>query len=147
MTAIQKLTWYCTRIGTIPTKGLQSTSLHSIKSIPLLVEHTFPDDLPLFANGYDITILQISSFYTHSVDGQTKHVWGVFNIHNSHLWTQDNPHAICEHGHQVCFSVSIWTGTVGTLSRAPICFLMSWTLSDIMIFLKWFYLDCSKMCH
>jgi hypothetical protein len=40
---------------------------------------------------------------------------GVFNVLNSHLWAQDNPHAIRERGYQVRFSVSVWDGIVGDI--------------------------------
>lgn len=36
----------------------------------------------------------------------------MFNIHNNHLWAQDNPYAICECQYQVHFSVSIWAGFI-----------------------------------
>jgi hypothetical protein len=44
---------------------------------------------------------------------------GVFNIHNNHLWAQDNPHAVCECQYQVCFSVSIWAGFVRDTVMGP----------------------------
>jgi hypothetical protein len=40
---------------------------------------------------------------------------GVFNVHNSHLWAWNNPHAICECG----FSVNIWIGIVGDIVVGP----------------------------
>jgi hypothetical protein len=48
---------------------------------------------------------------------------GVINIHNSHLWTWDNPQAICEHGCEAHFSVSIWDGIVGDIAVGPSCYL------------------------
>jgi hypothetical protein len=44
---------------------------------------------------------------------------GVFNVHNSHFWAWDNPHAIREHGCQVRFSVSIWANIVGDIVVGP----------------------------
>jgi hypothetical protein len=44
---------------------------------------------------------------------------GVFNVHNSHLWKRDNPHAIRERGYQVRFSVSVWAGIVGVTVVGP----------------------------
>jgi hypothetical protein len=44
---------------------------------------------------------------------------GVFNVHNSHLWARDNPHAIRKCGYQVCFSVSVSTGIVGDIVMGP----------------------------
>jgi hypothetical protein len=43
----------------------------------------------------------------------------VFNIHNSHMWARDNPHANRERGYQVHFSVSVWAGTVGDIVVGP----------------------------
>jgi hypothetical protein len=54
-----------------------------------------------FANGYDINSLRMSSFYT-TFCGQTKRVLrmrDVVNVHKSHLWARDNPHAIREGGY------------------------------------------------
>jgi hypothetical protein len=39
----------------------------------------------------------------------------VFNVHNSHLWARDNPHAIRERGYKVRFGVRIWAGIVGDI--------------------------------
>jgi hypothetical protein len=44
---------------------------------------------------------------------------GVFNIHNSHLWAQDNPHAIHKYGYQVHFSVNVWAGIVWDIVMDP----------------------------
>jgi hypothetical protein len=44
---------------------------------------------------------------------------GVFNVHNSHLWARDNPHAIRERVYQVRFSVSIWAGIVEVIVVGP----------------------------
>jgi hypothetical protein len=43
----------------------------------------------------------------------------VFNVHNSHLWARDNPHAIRERGYQVRFSISVWAGIVGDIVVGP----------------------------
>jgi hypothetical protein len=44
---------------------------------------------------------------------------GVFNVHNSHLWARDNPHAIRKRGYQVRFSVSVWAAIVGDIVVGP----------------------------
>jgi hypothetical protein len=44
---------------------------------------------------------------------------GVFNVHNSHLWARDNPHAIRERGYQVRLSVSVWAGVDGDIVMGP----------------------------
>jgi hypothetical protein len=42
---------------------------------------------------------------------------GMFTIHNSHLWAQDNLHAIHERGYQV--SISIWAEIIGNIVVDP----------------------------
>ena len=37
----------------------------------------------------------------------------MFNAHNSHVWSQLNPHETFVHHHQVRFSVNIWAGIIG----------------------------------
>jgi hypothetical protein len=44
---------------------------------------------------------------------------GVLNVYNSHLWAQDNPHAIRERGYEVRFSVSVWAGIIGDIVVGP----------------------------
>jgi hypothetical protein len=39
----------------------------------------------------------------------------VFIVHNSHAWAWDNPHAISEHGYEVCFTISVWAEIVGEI--------------------------------
>lgn len=38
---------------------------------------------------------------------------GVFNMHNTHVWADENPHAIWEHRFQRKFHVNVWAGLVG----------------------------------
>jgi hypothetical protein len=40
---------------------------------------------------------------------------GVFIVHNSHSWAWDNPHAISEHGYQVCFTIGVWAEILGKI--------------------------------
>lgn len=44
---------------------------------------------------------------------------GIPNIHNSHLWTEANPHAIVEAHHQHTFSLNVWAGIVGDVLVGP----------------------------
>jgi hypothetical protein len=46
----------------------------------------------------------------------------MFNVHNSHLWTPDNSHAICERGYQN----SVWTVTARDIVVGP------YLLSDML---------------
>jgi hypothetical protein len=36
---------------------------------------------------------------------------GVFNSHNTHIWSEENPHQIRERGFQQRFSINVWAGT------------------------------------
>ncbi|GIY28577.1 DUF4817 domain-containing protein [Caerostris extrusa] len=38
---------------------------------------------------------------------------GVFNSHNSHMWSGSNPHVIRPQRHQDSWSVNVWTGMLG----------------------------------
>jgi hypothetical protein len=69
---------------------------------------------------------------------------GAFNVHSRHLWTQDNPHPTHERGYEVCFSSSLWAGTVGDIVVGP-CLLTD-QRNTIVSFLKLFYRDCLSMC-
>jgi hypothetical protein len=66
---------------------------------------------------------------------------GVFNVHNSHLWARDNPHAIRERGYQVRFSVSVWAGILGNIVVGP--YLLSDRLDCSTI--SWFSGKCSTV--
>lgn len=44
---------------------------------------------------------------------------GVFNQHNSHLWSEENPNAIRIRGSQYKFSINIWCGLVGNTLLGP----------------------------
>jgi hypothetical protein len=37
----------------------------------------------------------------------------VFNVHNTHVWSDENPHAIHSARHRQQFFVNVWTGIVG----------------------------------
>jgi hypothetical protein len=43
----------------------------------------------------------------------------MFNIHETHLWARNNPHAIREHGYEVRFSVSFQAGIVEDIVVGP----------------------------
>jgi hypothetical protein len=44
---------------------------------------------------------------------------GVFNVHNTHLWPWDNPHATHECGYQVCFIISVRADVIGDIVMGP----------------------------
>lgn len=45
---------------------------------------------------------------------------GVYNVHNMHVWADENPHAIMETRHQVRFSLNIWVGILGDRLLGPV---------------------------
>lgn len=44
---------------------------------------------------------------------------GINNIHNQHVWGNENPHAIIQSRHQQRFSLNIWAGIVGDRLLGP----------------------------
>lgn len=44
---------------------------------------------------------------------------GVYNQHNEHWWSHQNPHVIKESHHQVRFSANVWAGIVGDRIVGP----------------------------
>lgn len=44
---------------------------------------------------------------------------GVFNFHNMHVWSEDNPHATREMSFQTRFSVNVWAGVIGNQFLGP----------------------------
>ena len=47
---------------------------------------------------------------------------GIFNHHNRHHWTEQNPHNIIEQNHQHRFSVNVWAGILGNHLIGPYIF-------------------------
>lgn len=43
----------------------------------------------------------------------------ISNFHNTHIWADENPHAIVESRHQHQFSVNVWVGIVGEHLLGP----------------------------
>jgi hypothetical protein len=81
----------------------------------------------------------VSSFFLHNI------LWideacftrdGAFNVHNSHLWARDNPHAIREHGYQVRFSVIVWAGIAVDIIVGPYLLLDRLTAQRYRDFLE-----------
>jgi len=44
---------------------------------------------------------------------------GVFNFRNSHVWSDENPHAVVSSRHQRRFSINIWCGIIGNQLLGP----------------------------
>jgi hypothetical protein len=86
--------------------------------------HLFPDDRPLRMQYCAWLRHQHAAdeFFLHNILWTDEACFtreGVFNVHNSHLWARDNPHAIRERGYQVRFSVSVWADIVGDVVVGP----------------------------
>lgn len=45
---------------------------------------------------------------------------GVVNFHNTHVWADENPHALLESRHQARFSLNIWMGILGGRFLGPV---------------------------
>jgi hypothetical protein len=66
-----------------------------------------------FVSGYDQHAAD--ELFVHNILQTDKACFtceGVFNVHNSHLWALDNPHAVHIHGYEVRFSISVWAGII-----------------------------------
>jgi hypothetical protein len=86
--------------------------------------HLVPDDRPLRMQFCEWLRHRYAAdkFFLHNILWTDEACFtreGVFNVHNSHLWARDNPHAIRERGCQVCFRVSVWAGIVGDIVVGP----------------------------
>lgn len=44
---------------------------------------------------------------------------GLFNSHNSHVWSDVNPHALFVKSHQQRFSLNVWAGMIGSYLLGP----------------------------
>jgi hypothetical protein len=44
---------------------------------------------------------------------------GVFNSHNTHIWSEENPHKIRERGFQQRFSINVWAGKIANRLIRP----------------------------
>lgn len=47
---------------------------------------------------------------------------GTVNVHNAHYWSQQNPHWLRQHKHQVRWSVNVWCGILGDRIIGPYFF-------------------------
>lgn len=45
---------------------------------------------------------------------------GIFNFHNSHVWADENPHAVVELHHQNRFSLNVWLAIFGDCLIGPV---------------------------
>ena len=61
---------------------------------------------------------------------------GVFNSHNSHMWSESNPHAIRPQRHQVRWSVNVWAGILGNRMIGPYLLPERLTGHSYLVFLR-----------
>jgi hypothetical protein len=94
-----------------------------------LSAHLFPDDRPLRMQFCEWLRHQRTAdeLFLHNILWTDEACFtreGVFNVHNSHLWTRDNPHVIRERGIKSISAPAFGLVMSGTLSWAPICYLI-----------------------
>ncbi|GBO13740.1 hypothetical protein AVEN_186581-1 [Araneus ventricosus] len=61
---------------------------------------------------------------------------GMFNSHNFHLWSEENPHATRTRAAQEWFSVNVWDGIVGDHLVGPYLLPECLTGANYRIFLQ-----------
>ena len=71
---------------------------------------------------------------------------GIFNFHNYHEWSDENPHAKFESRHQVRFSLNVWAGIVGSHILGPIFLPQRLTGQSYLHFLRNDFLDTLEDC-
>jgi hypothetical protein len=64
----------------------------------------------------------------------------------SHLWAQDNPHAVHEYGYEVHFIVRVWAGIVRVVVMDPYLLPDRLTAQQYHILWKLIYRGYLKMC-
>ncbi|GFX80279.1 uncharacterized protein TNCV_2642951 [Trichonephila clavipes] len=61
---------------------------------------------------------------------------GIFNTHNDHIWTVENPHAIRRRTAQIRFLVNVWAGIMGDHLIGPYLFPCRLTGLNYLLFLQ-----------
>lgn len=61
---------------------------------------------------------------------------GIFNSHNTHEWSLENPHAIRTHAAQVRFSINVWAGILGNHLIGPYLLPQRLTGATYLVFLQ-----------
>lgn len=61
---------------------------------------------------------------------------GMTNIHNTHIWAEENPKAIVETHHQVNFKVNVWAGVVDNFLLGPVILPGNLTGHSFLLFLQ-----------
>lgn len=88
------------------------------------VQHLLPEDFPRrrdFCTWF-LQQTQIDPNFPRKVlwtDETTFTRHGIFNQHNSHIWSHENPHAVHKHNFQHQFSVNVWMGVLDSRIIGP----------------------------
>lgn len=61
---------------------------------------------------------------------------GIFNLHNAHMWTEENPHGLRNQAAQNRFPLNVWPGFVGNCLTGPYLLLSHMTYTKYKIFLE-----------
>ncbi|GBN14343.1 hypothetical protein AVEN_214556-1 [Araneus ventricosus] len=61
---------------------------------------------------------------------------GMFNSHNFHVWSEENPHATRTRAAQERFSVNVWAGSAGDHLVGPYLLSKRLTGANYLIFLQ-----------
>lgn len=66
---------------------------------------------------------------------------GVTNIHNTHVWANENPKATVETHHQMNFKVNVWAGIVQNFLLGPVFLPGRINADDFLFFLQNTFMD------
>lgn len=61
---------------------------------------------------------------------------GLTNLHNTHIWAEENPKAVVETHHQLHFKVNVWAGVVDNFLLGPIILPGNLTGNSFLLFLQ-----------
>lgn len=75
----------------------------------------------IFARGSCLKLQKTQILYRkYYSDEATFNRCGIVNLHNSHVWADENPHALIETNSQRQFSTNIWAGILGDKIIGPV---------------------------
>lgn len=66
---------------------------------------------------------------------------GLTNIRNTHVWADENPHAIVETHHQINFKVNVWAGIVNDFLLGPVFLPPRINANNFLFFLQNTFVD------
>ncbi|XP_050305414.1 uncharacterized protein LOC126742691 [Anthonomus grandis grandis] len=105
------------------------------------VQHLFPDDPPRrlhYCQWLNQRIWENPDFlrYVCSTDEKGFSREGMFNAHNNHFWSEENPHVMHVRGYQKKFFVNVWAGIVGDHLLGPYVLPARLNAENYLIFLQ-----------